>query len=86
VLFNLISTDLLKHHNEYSSPSFAEILAAKELLSLVSKLDKNALALYNQGAAIQVAELNQISQVLTPMPFLIPTLLSPCYNPDPTDR
>ena len=63
VPFDLVSdgADLSKHHNEYSSQSFAEILAAEELLPLVSELDENALALCNQGAAVQVAELDQIS-------------------------
>jgi hypothetical protein len=60
VPFDLISdgADLSKHHNEYSSQSFAEILAAEELLSFISELDENALALCNQGALMQVVELD----------------------------
>jgi hypothetical protein len=66
--------------------SFAEILAAKELLPLVSKLDENALALCNQEAAIQMAKLDQISQVSTPTLFLILTLASPCLDLNPADQ
>ena len=60
VPFDLVSdsADLSKHHINSSSQSFKEILAAKELLPLVSKLDKNALALWNQGVAMQVVEFN----------------------------
>jgi hypothetical protein len=87
VLFDLVSnsTDLLKHYNKYSLQSFAEILAPEELLPLVSELDENALALCNQGAAMQVAELDQISQVLMLTPFLILTLSSPCLGLNPAD-
>jgi hypothetical protein len=88
VLFDLVSdsTDLSKHHINYSLQSFKEILAAKELLPLVSELDKNAMALWNQGAAMQVVKLDQISQVLIPTLFLISMLLSPCYNLIPADQ
>jgi hypothetical protein len=60
VLFDLVSdsADLLKHYINYSSQSFKEILAAKELLPLVSELDKNAMALWNQGAAMQKVKLD----------------------------
>jgi hypothetical protein len=88
VPFDLVSdgADLSKHHNEYSSQSFAEILAAEELLPLVSELDENALALCNQGTAMQVAKLDQISQVSTPTLFPILTLSSPCLDPNPADQ
>jgi hypothetical protein len=51
-------------------------------------LHKNALALLNQGAAMQMAELGQISRVSTPtpLPILIPTSSSPSYDPNPTDQ
>jgi hypothetical protein len=49
VPFDLVSNgaDLSKHYVDYSSQSFEEILAAEELLPLVSELDENAMALWN---------------------------------------
>jgi hypothetical protein len=70
----------LDHHR------LCEILAAEELLPLVSELDENAFALGDQGAATQVVELDQISRVSTPTPFPIPTLSSPYHEIIPTDR
>jgi hypothetical protein len=88
VPFDLVSdgADLSKHHIDYSSQSFEEILAAEELLPLVSELDENAMALWNQGAAMQGVELDQISQVSTPTPFPISTLSSPCHDLIPADQ
>jgi hypothetical protein len=59
VLFDLVSdsVDLSKHHINYFSQSFKEILVAKELLPFVSKLDENAMAL-NQGTAMQGVKLD----------------------------
>jgi hypothetical protein len=80
--------DLSKCRSDVLSQSFEEIFAAEELLPIVSEPDENTLALLNQGAAMQEVELGQISQVSTPMPtpFLIPTLSSPCYNPNAADQ
>jgi hypothetical protein len=66
--------DLSKYRSDVSSQSFEEIFAAEELLLIVSDLDENTLPLLNQGAAVQMVELDQISQVSTPTPFPIPTL------------
>jgi hypothetical protein len=72
--------DLSKHRSDISSQSFDEIFAAEELLPIVSELDKNTSALLNQGAATQVVELGQISQVSTPTPS------SPCHDLNPADQ
>jgi hypothetical protein len=72
--------DLSKHRSDISSQSFEEIFAAEELLPIVSELDENTSALLNQGAAMQVVELGQISQVSTPTPS------SPYYDLNPADQ
>ena len=74
--------DLSKHRSDISSQSFEEIFAAEELLPIVYELDENTSALLNQGAAMQVVELGQISQVSTPTP----TPSSPCYDLNPADQ
>jgi hypothetical protein len=74
------AADLSKHRSDISSQSFEEIFAAEELLPIVSELDENTSALLNQGAAMQVVELGQISQVSTPTPS------SPYHDLNPADQ
>jgi hypothetical protein len=78
--------ELSKHRSDVLSQSFEEIFAAEELLPMISELDKNTSGLLNQGAAMQVVELGQISQVSTLTPLPIPTPLSLCHNLNPGDQ
>jgi hypothetical protein len=74
---------LIKALGRLSSAEFEEILAAEEPL-IVSEPDEHRLD--SQGLAIQVVKLGQVSRVSKPTQFLIPTLLSPSYDLNPTDQ
>jgi hypothetical protein len=85
VLSNLVcnSADLSKHYSNVSLQSFKKIFATKELLLIVSKLEENTSALLNQGEAVQVVKLGQISQVSILALFLILATSCTCHNPNP---